>query len=483
MANKRINFCCVLLSAVLFMTFILIGTTESYARYEDTFSCRTVLVPGEKNTAQSDLLVMSTDAQQIVLVGELSSESRTKTVSFNITAGENPEKGKFSLTNGSTGYVEVLASTDSGNLEHAELTVPEGTSKKVTLTFTAKDMAFSSPHEELDLDIEVIWGELKGTFRVTIPEIKAQEQESGGETADEPQNLDLNSSEEAEVPSEPQTAEEEAENKGPAENGIMSIGIFDASGLLPVKVTLKDEATEAVFGMYDQNKQEPQNFPAKTRFSLDGGETFFILAEESKAEINKEDIDQDKGILFDFSKTNLAETESISVAMRPWNGGLADQICSVTVDTGAEKFFRTEEYSGEAMIEVSRDESGERTGSEGWKICTLDGSNSIEFFFPAEWAEAELSATVQILTLAENGTAVYNSAEEIVTEYKVNEETGIQSLRIGTDGKSPKAGTYRVYLTWKYKDIVFMKTEIPFFINYSTPFGSVPDSQEVPYGN
>ncbi|MBQ6878160.1 MAG: hypothetical protein IJO22_07170 [Oscillospiraceae bacterium] len=479
MANKRINVCCVLLSVILCAAFLFVSVTESYARYAETFSCRTILVPGEKTAFQSDYLVKNTDAQQTVIVGELSAESREKSITFTIESSGDSAGEILSITNEHGSYVEVSSDVVSEDPEQeARLEVPANDSKTVTLSFKATDTAFSTPHEKLDVDVNVAWGDLTGTFRVLIPAVEAPQTETAENpegSSESGENLGLSSPEEQEASETSEPAEEDSAEQDNLENGIMSISIFDASALLPVKVTLKDEVTEAVFGLFDQNKPEPQPFPEGTRFSLDNGESFYMFCGESTARIEKEDLNG--SVLFDFSKTALLEQENISVAMQPWESGTNNSICSVTVSTGAEKAFGTAQYSGEEEIGIAGSEdSGAGNISEGWKTCTLDRNETAEFFFPTEWADAELSCSVQILNLRENGTAGYDNTDMVATEYRIDEETGTPSFCIRTGENNPQAGAYRIYLIWKFKDIVFLKTEIPFFINYSTPSDSLSES-------
>ena len=231
MADKRINLCRVLLSVILCAVFVSVNTAESYARYENSFSFKTVLVPGESSPVESDLLALSTDAPQTVIVGEISSAEKTKTVSFVLKSLGDSAKGTFSLTNEHGNYINVSASTDSSVLEHGtELEVPAEGSKTVTLTFTANETAFNMPHEELDIEVAVSWGEMSGKFLITIPEVKASEPENGeitGDSSEGNQNVELNSPENQESSSGTEQPEEGTEQKND-ENGIMSIGIFDA---------------------------------------------------------------------------------------------------------------------------------------------------------------------------------------------------------------------------------------------------------------
>ena len=123
MADKRINLCRVLLSVILCAVFVSVNTAESYARYENSFSFKTVLVPGESSPVESDLLALSTDAPQTVIVGEISSAEKTKTVSFVLKSLGDSAKGTFSLTNEHGNYINVSASTDSSVLEHGTVFV------------------------------------------------------------------------------------------------------------------------------------------------------------------------------------------------------------------------------------------------------------------------------------------------------------------------------------------------------------------------
>lgn len=483
MANKKTNVCCVLLAVIIIFSCLGFSFGESYARYENSFLFKTVLVSEKTSAVGSDYLVMSTDAPLTVIAGEVSSGNRTKTVSFTLESSGSSAKNTLNLEVEHGSYMEVALSMDSVNLEHgAEIEVPAEGSKTVTMTITAKDAAFSTPHEETNSDVTVTWGDLTGTFRVIIPEVESQNPE-GGEATEETEgegNIGLDAPEAQNADPAAETPEETPKDEH-KENSIMSISIFDASACLPVKVTLTGKITDATFGIHNSNKPDPEPFPAGTRFSLDNGESFNTCYGESTVKIKSEDI-RNGSVLFDFSRTKLVEAESVSVAMRPWQNGVGESICSVTINTGAEKSFNSAEFSGENMLDMGMEEGAGENPDGKWKIFTLGKESSAEYFFPSEWSEAELTYSVLKLSLSESGTVVFENTDEVTAEYEIAED-GTPGLRISTAGKNPSAGTYRVFISWKYKDIVFYKTEIPFFIDYTVPSGNVPESQEVPYGN
>ena len=105
----------------------------------------------------------------------------------------------------------------------------------------------------------------------------------------------------------------------------------------------------------------------------------------------------------------------------------------------------------------------------GWQSRVLKPDNYLELVLPLHWWDAELEYTVEILTMTASGVPEYRPVTLSAGGLTAKRTTygGVHNLVFQIGEKLPQAGTYRVNMTWKYKDICFAKTQTTFFIDYS----------------
>ncbi len=499
MKDKKIRICCILLSFIMLAGTLSISVGEVCARYENRVSCRTILESERETQNGKSFFTETSEAKIIVLAGELVTEHATeKELAFDLEAFETAKSGKISWnTDYEHGkFVNIEMSIGNERLEHEEeISVPENSKKTVTMTVSATSEALSQPHEAMDIDINISWGELGGIFRVSIPAVAevSEENKNSSESVNTPPPSENETSEESnssvqleaagttqETVDVPEETTDETEETV-TENSVSCIAAFDPKQYLPVKITLASGVTDVVFGLSDENGDVPQNFPAGTKFSIDNGKSFYMIYSEDTVRLKSSKTEG--SLLFDFSDTELLNSESISMIMQPWTGSVSQEVFKITSLTNAAKSFETREATSGETLELSGNGETETISGNGFKTFVLNGGNAVELVFPKEWMDAKLTASVQILEIAENGSLVFNNTENVFKEYIKDETAQTHRLVLKTNGNFSDAGTYRVYIIWEYEGIPFFKKGVNFFVNYSTPTSSTLKSQEVPYGN
>lgn len=520
MTKNRIQLYWLLLSVLLFTASILTTIGEAQARYDTTVSGNT-LVEHTVAGVQSNYLVTGQDAPMTVLVGQIPLESSAKVTFWVKSSGENT-KGKLAWSVKEEAYANYLNVSVMSGLDVVDPTEDIELLKDVemdfNMTITPSSLARSTAHEALKLHVLVTWGEdMWGTFQVLLPEVKAPEEEttaapsqpaavSEGETTETTETTAATEPTEttaATAPTETTAATESTETTEPAptpaEIGMATIKSFAQAEALPVKLALTRDVTTVKLGLWVEEPVEEtaedgtvtqttqmvlSAFPEGTRFSVNGGESYYMLTDSRIVELDLNNLTE-LSVLLDFSHAEIVQEEKLRLAMEAWAGEtlLASRDASTTADVS--ELFQVlthtlvqtaqETESGETTEATEATEATETTAPTtvsaitGWQCRVLNQSNCLELVLPLHWWDADLQYSVDILTLTEAGIPEYRPVTLSADGLSAKRTTygGVHNLVFQIGQTLPQAGTYRVNMTWKYKDICFAKTQTTFFINYS----------------
>lgn len=298
---------------------------------------------------------------------------------------------------------------------------------------------------------------------------------------------------EATDPTEESTepADEPAEEIQPEENPIRmeTLRSFDPGEKLPVKIALTEEITAIRIGLLVADPEETQNpdepvldfdiLPDYTRFSVNGGESYYMMYDGFIAEFALQGMTE-LSVLLDFSHAALKEDEDLVLAMEAYIGETLVETCRATVSPDAQESLRTTVHSLQQPMTV--EDTAVPAVTEASAVAILSRDNVLEYTLPLDWADKDLEYSVQILTRAADGSLVYNhvplsdsSLSATYTNY-----SGTHNLVFQLGETLPQAGTYRLNMKWSYEGICFAEQQTTFFINYSAYSAYTLGGQEVP---
>lgn len=259
---------------------------------------------------------------------------------------------------------------------------------------------------------------------------------------------------------------------------------FDPDEMLPVYLRVSDDITSVHLGRWS-DEEGIQPFPDRTRISLDGGNSFYVMYEGYSLKIMMQDLIPEENtsgetqsgkettLLLDFRYADLKKNQKQYLVMRTYCGSdFQEQAMAETIPNA--KSFSAEVIPDTADSEVI---PGEEIRFD--KLI-LNRDACLELTFPQEWTEQtvsqggeeallDLAYSAEILTMTDAGTLMHQEVE--LTEealwgtYTHDDKEHKLELKIGE--KLPLAGTYRLNINWNYKGICFQKTQTTFFINYS----------------
>ena len=532
MTDNRIKLYWLLLSVLIFTASVLTTIGESQARYVSTVAGTTV-VESRKTGITSDCLVTDADAPLTVLVGEIPLDQATKTSFWVKSAGEGTT-GKLAWSVSDPDYakyldIAVLSGPDPVD-PAIEIPLLQDVEMEFTMTLMPTQEARNFARDELKLNVLVTWGdEMWGTFQVILPEVKGEADEttettqaastettvpettqdptaastettaaaqplSADDTQTEPSETTENT-EATEVTTESteeSTASTEATEEEPAAQiGMATIRRFAKEEALPVKIVLTEDVTRGKLGLWEEKSVEEtaedgtvtettkmvlSPLPDDTCFSLNGGQSYYMLADGGIVELDLAGISE-LPVLMDFSHTKLPEGEKLILAMEAWAGETLLASCDASTIPDVTELCQTlthslvqpeaETESGEETTETT--ETTQTTTADPWMGKILTRDNYLEVVLPLHWWDAQLEYSLDILTMTDYGTVEYRpvtlSADGLSAE-RTN-YGGVHNLVFRIGEVLPQAGTYRLNMTWKYEGICFAKSLTTFFINYS----------------
>ena len=221
---------------------------------------------------------------------------------------------------------------------------------------------------------------------------------------------------------------------------------FAADELLAFSGTFPEETTSFQLKLLDTSAN-PIPFPSMTRYSPDGGSSYYLLADGGAIPLEAgEDgsftvlLDLSQVAFLDYTTGDLLGIQAVAEAEGQWAGTL-DCHVSPTVQLPS---------------------------SVDTQAAVITGSTPYKVQLPWPWEGCSLSYEIQ--RQGEN-TAEESEQPTIVEEENklpiitVDEESGV--LTVSAEEMKPQAGTYLLTLTWTYEDILITRREIVLFVNYT----------------
>lgn len=348
------------------------------------------------------------------------------------------------------------------------------------------------PEEEPDENlIETVLSEKETDLQEEPEAISQEEPENGDEgDPDQTEKTDLELEPIVEPPeADPENPEEYEEEESPIQ--LKTVPNSDPGEMIPLYLKVSDDITSVRLGTENTVDGETSfhPFPDRTRFSLDGGKSFymmhtgyyvnFMLEAPAAEEMTTDELlgTTESTVLLDFRYAQLDSNPALNFAMEAYNDTTILEKTQVQTMLNGKRFF-SDKVLPVSETDTTPTESQDKIRYEK-KILNRDCY--MELTFPQTWEEADLEYSVEILTMTEDGQLAYEivelSEEALTATYTRNAEEHKLELRIGE--KLPQAGTYRLNMNWKYKGVCFKQMQTTFFINYSEYFDKDLSSQGV----
>lgn len=243
---------------------------------------------------------------------------------------------------------------------------------------------------------------------------------------------------------EPTAAPEPTENPYEEQEALVdmkAMNAFDPTRQLPVVMTLAEHITSVRFGMVAESTTL-EALPDYTMFSVDGGESYYMVYGDFVPEFVVHDITTIP-ILMDFRYTKLTQNEELTIGMEAYMGSELRKTC--TAEAAATEELKTENMLG----------------------TILNFENTLEFTFPQKWKEATLEYSVEYLTMTEDQGLKYipaNLSQDGLQATYMNDESN-HRLELKLGQKFTRPGTYRITISWSYNGLCYDTTQTTFFVN------------------
>lgn len=470
MANRKRNIYWLLFLALLLGGSMLLSVGQTFAKYSNTQVLNTVL-PMVNSESASDCLVSR--GSQTILLGTISGDSPTE-ASFTVSSGK-AMSATLCANVDKEDYLQASFRMDSavGQVTLTDGLLEMGENAKAELTLVLTPLPDVRLSEE-QVSISVTLGDiLSGTFLATLPEPPSSEPPSSEPPSSEPPaepespavditepGLETDSPEQAEA----ETGSSAGEGENPPEteqteplseeaalesvyfgNGtIKTVSVFEPDGILPVVIVPDGEADRVVLGIGGETEAVMSGFPARTRYSLDSGESYYLLYNGGTIDLLAES-GGEISLLLDFSGCTPSESQTIT---------LVGEEYSQTQLTGR--------FSGDTAAlgeEITLPEAVLLTAEKSSESLTIPKVGD-------DWTSV---ITVEMLGTDENGAVCYKPLtledSSITAQITPGEQENTLNLSIGD--KKPAAGTYRVTIEWTFEGVCFKKISTTLFIVYS----------------
>lgn len=269
----------------------------------------------------------------------------------------------------------------------------------------------------------------------TLAKITESEKTTDSETEIEETKTETETKIEAKTKTEP--AEEELSI------GLKTISVFDIAQQLPVVMTLEEIVTHVRFGILpkDDERITLEALPDYTMYSEDDGETYFMVYGDYIHEFVPSTTTIP--LLLDFRYTDLVQDEKLTIAMEVFWDGKHQKTCAA-----------------ETTASVKKD----------WQVGpVLNFENKLEYSFPREWQEPELTYSVEYLTITEEQTLQYIPVElsEDGLQAIYDEGDNNHRLLIKLGQKFIQPGAYKLHISWSFDGLCYDNTQTNFFVNCS----------------
>lgn len=386
-----------LLSAL--MAAVMTGSLcvqESQARYVSVASWHTQIYD-PVNTVTSSLLIQG---GHTVLIGKISSEE-----AYQLPVWFAAEGGSI------TGNL-VCEAVENGEYITVDfsqnLTLVQGVPQNFTLTLEPSALAKDPRTENVPVKLRMYWAEdpsLEALLQLELLPVGTREEESQPEG-----NLrDLSSY-------------------------VTVMENYAPGSLLSMTCNIPEECTLWRLGMLDGDSLD-MPFPALTRYSLDNGQSYRMLAKDGWIDLPV-GTGEPVTVWFDFSCVGKEKTVF---------GGLL----SITVaGETAGQWYGKNIFSVDAELALP-------PCSEDGSVAIVTQDTPLELLIPANWANTRLEYTL-----------VRQGKQSEAPLPKVTVQEG--KIIVSAEDRLPKAGTYLLTLFWMVDDLQVAQRKIVLFVNYSS---------------
>ena len=261
-------------------------------------------------------------------------------------------------------------------------------------------------------------------------------------------------------PAEPTAGEEEE-----AQFRLETIDGFDIGEKIPVKLYLTEDITRAYLGIGQTSDTETtvHPFPEYTCYSLDNGESYFMLYTDK---VNTIELipggSKEMTVLLDLSRLELFDKKELTLAANGYDGTTLVKSTSTKTVLNEDTLFQIDRQF------LTKESSVTIALNENWKNYTFD--------YKVQMLTGETAVNPEEATDAPEVTETSEVAEETaMPEYVDEDASSWSSLAIDEENYKitfqikdvlPQAGTYRVLMNWSKDEICFAETQATFFINY-----------------
>ena len=230
---------------------------------------------------------------------------------------------------------------------------------------------------------------------------------------------------------------------------MQSLQTFKTDSPLPVRIVTAGPMSTVELGMGFRDKgeegMEPINFPKYTRYSLDGGLTYYMLYHPGPIALTPTN-GAELFLLLDFSRVELSGNQvDLAVACYDAQG---KTVAAHKLTTTAQKQYAV---------------------SAGSRILTP--TDPLEIVIPQSWQGYVLEYEVRVLTSPQLADGTYGPQTyeivELSEEGLFGELTENGNLQLQLGQNLPRAGCYQINLFWKSGETVAEEAQILFYINYS----------------
>lgn len=458
MQRPRTTTYMALLLSLSLTTGAILSVGDAQARNVGSTTLHNTVLQAKADSLKSDCLIPG--GNQTVLLGALGSGQRmdfgfyleTKEAVDCLLTWQTTEGAPVQIF----GDLEQVAGEASLD-EHGVLKMEAGSKAFVTLSVTAAEEILQAQ----TVDLQVTCGGLSGVFRMELQADVPEDPEA--EEPEEHTEPEETGRVEVVLPGNPGHPNQNAPTL--AQITFKTLSEFALTDPVPVKLEVSGFADAVQIGL------EENNLPAMTRYSTDGGQSWYLLYDGGYILLDGGPDGEEPAqwlMLLDFSMTALFPDDPVCLEARAY---LDDELAGLGY---ADTLPREKQERSETVCILrspgveAQPELTEIPGSDDPESGLTEGPY-FKLPLPIGWAEAtEIRYEAQLLGIMEDQTIGYKAIAWDAQRLNavIAPETGELIVYLGAN--APAAGTYRLTTECIYEGICFQKTQTTFFINYST---------------
>ena len=218
---------------------------------------------------------------------------------------------------------------------------------------------------------------------------------------------------------------------------VSTLDSFSLEGSLPINMLLPENSMTLIVSL------DGGVLPAFTRYSVDGGESWYMLYYGGSIHVDAAQMtvfEDDQYLLLDLYRTEWDSTQPLYL--------------SAAADTEEGR------YIGGAVSEATAELFQTYTAETP---LMMNADSMLELPVPESWAECEKEVCLKLLELSD-GLPAYRT----ITDDSIRVEVGeVDNVTVSVGDTLPTAGTYCLTIRYKCGGICFAESEITFFMNYS----------------